>query len=725
MSRHSDGASQAALASQHLRVWWTLTVIIASTTYLLLYLPAIDQKPWTWTSTVSLKNPPTKDSGTGLAVVDSIYVVSLRSRQDRRNEMDALARLLGLRWTYTDAVSANDSVVKATLQWVKQLRGQSLGSTAPSDIGSTKGVNFTWPPGIETLALSDEPLDTLNPIDLLDLDGGDYAFEEGSTDSVLPVATEDYKIAPIVTGLPDWMILTPSRVACWHSHLNEIKRIANGAKSSVTLVLEDDVDMEQDIDSQLNYLWNFLPPDWDIFFLGERPVYTPRVAILHVLIQVIAGPMNHTTLPFLSPHRSTIIHMPSTPMLRHPPKEAHRLSRASRTACTHPSPRNAPTPTSSPTQRSEAPPSSELPAFCVLPRDRPGYIVRKISKSDIKDDSRSVEGKLGHYKHGKGGHGGAARAGRMRVWKEELANGVLGGPGTVPSILQNHSSKESKMLRSLRLLTLFTSMPAFKQAPASASRIPTSGQAAMRSTVASFGARSFASKTDYTGNAVSRVSTSRIEAQILDPRHDAERISSNPIPPSQIEALHSHPKALAASKGKFKIAFISGPLEVDPAYFQAHYTTRILTAVRAGHYFVLGASRGVDTLALRYLLSCPLGEDTKFDSTRITVYLTQSEARNPRIRFSPTMKALERGGGKIIVSSVPPDKKAHRPTNMRTDPNSHLTQRDEAMTRASHYDILQYRTEEECRVLYGVKYRKRVSGTEKNELRRKSGMGLQ
>ncbi|KAJ3506450.1 hypothetical protein NMY22_g17246 [Coprinellus aureogranulatus] len=588
--------------------------------------------------------------------------------------------LLGLRWTYTDAVSANDSVVKATLQWVKQLRGQSLGSTAPSDIGSTKGVNFTWPPGIETLALSDEPLDTLNPIDLLDLDGGDYAFEEGSTDSVLPVATEDYKIAPSVTGLPDWMILTPSRVACWHSHLNEIKRIANGAKSSVTLVLEDDVDMEQDIDSQLSYLWNFLPPDWDIFFLGHcwsNESHHPAISI--------PSPKHNHSHAFDS--NAALSSEGSTPSLQ---SISHRLHPSFAPKCTH-AYLLSHTGARKLLLHLNHPPfafsraidqaiswlvsSGRLKSFSAVPSL---VVQRKISKSDIKDDSS----------------------------------------------LQNHSSKE--MLRSLRLLTLFASMPAFKQAPASASRIPTSGQAAMGSTVASFGARSFASKTNYTGNAVSRVSTSRTEAQTLDPRHDAgERISSNPIPPSQMEALHSHPKALATCKGKFKIAFISGPLEVDPAYFQAHYAARILTAVRAGHYFVLGASRGVDTLALRYLLSCPLCEDTKFDSARITVYLTQSEARNPRIRFSPTMKALERGGGKIIVSSVPLDKKAHIPTNMRTDPNSHLTQRDEAMTRASHYDILRYRTEEECRVLYGVKYRKRVSGTEKNELRRKSGMGLQ
>jgi len=52
------------------------------------------------------------------------------------------------------------------------------------------------------------------------------------------------------------------------------------------------------------------------------------------------------------------------------------------------------------------------------------------------------------------------------------------------------------------------------------------------------------------------------------------------------------------------------------------------------------------------------------------------------------------------------------------------TQRDEAMTGASHYDILRYRTDEECRALYGKDYRKRVSGREKNGIRRRAGVGL-
>ena len=50
--------------------------------------------------------------------------------------------------------------------------------------------------------------------------------------------------------------------------------------------------------------------------------------------------------------------------------------------------------------------------------------------------------------------------------------------------------------------------------------------------------------------------------------------------------------------------------------------------------------------------------------------------------------------------------------------------RDAACTGASHYDILRYPTVEEQRVEYGAGYRERVSGTQKNEIRRRGGVGL-
>ena len=51
-------------------------------------------------------------------------------------------------------------------------------------------------------------------------------------------------------------------------------------------------------------------------------------------------------------------------------------------------------------------------------------------------------------------------------------------------------------------------------------------------------------------------------------------------------------------------------------------------------------------------------------------------------------------------------------------------ERDAAMTAASDYDILRYRTEEEAREVYGKGWWPRVSNTEMNE-RRRAGVSSQ
>ncbi|KAK0480025.1 hypothetical protein IW261DRAFT_106805 [Armillaria novae-zelandiae] len=146
-----------------------------------------------------------------------------------------------------------------------------------------------------------------------------------------------------------------------------------------------------------------------------------------------------------------------------------------------------------------------------------------------------------------------------------------------------------------------------------------------------------------------------------------------------------------------KIAFISGPLESDTDYFNTHYLPLLRHAVEEDHHFIVGPSRGIDTQTRRYLL-----HEARILPTRITVFLNVTEAS----RLRPEFKSFEASGGKVVVAG-----------------RNH-TARDVAMTRASHYDILRCRTEAKCRALYGDTYRKRVSGTEKNELRRQQGIGM-
>jgi GR25 family glycosyltransferase involved in LPS biosynthesis len=184
----------------------------------------------------------------------NIYVISLLRRTDRRAQMETLRVALGLRWTYVDATDAEDEVVPKILNRVKMQRNLSSGT-------------FYWPQDIDDLATQDGPLPPPFGSDLwLGLEN------ETSLDAPSPLvcATQDDVVLPYEPGLPDYRILSAPKIACWHSHLSVIRRVANSDdKHGVSLVLEDDIDMEQDIRQRLASVWSALPRSWDIVFLGE------------------------------------------------------------------------------------------------------------------------------------------------------------------------------------------------------------------------------------------------------------------------------------------------------------------------------------------------------------------------------------------------------------------------------------------------------------------------
>jgi hypothetical protein len=132
---------------------------------------------------------------------------------------------------------------------------------------------------------------------------------------------------------------------------------------------------------------------------------------------------------------------------------------------------------------------------------------------------------------------------------------------------------------------------------------------------------------------------------------------------------------------------------MDPteAYFSEHYAPRILDAITAGHSFVVGPIRGIDTLALHFLLA----QDVP--ASKISVYMAEFEYNNVKWR-----QGYEELGVHVVLAV----------------PGTTTGERDAAMTRASDYDILRYRTEDEARELYGTSWWPRVTNTEMNERRR-------
>ena len=144
-----------------------------------------------------------------------------------------------------------------------------------------------------------------------------------------------------------------------------------------------------------------------------------------------------------------------------------------------------------------------------------------------------------------------------------------------------------------------------------------------------------------------------------------------------------------------KVAFISGPVDTGPdsIYFKTHYITPLNAAIKSGHNFVIGPiPSGVDADALAYLLSYPI------DPKRITIFMTIGEDR----AFGNGFRA--RGVN----------------THVLPDPSATSGMRDAAMTEASDYDILRFRTDEEGREFFGDMHREGfVTNTERNWRRRR------
>jgi hypothetical protein len=139
---------------------------------------------------------------------------------------------------------------------------------------------------------------------------------------------------------------------------------------------------------------------------------------------------------------------------------------------------------------------------------------------------------------------------------------------------------------------------------------------------------------------------------------------------------------------------INGHNSPPPCDFASHYQSAIDAALVNGHTFILGDAVGVDSQALAYLLSKGCLK------SRISIHASLPanakrlrEAEFPHVIFELQKEKGDRGRAR------------------------HL-ERDARMTRASDYNILWVRSEEEGRTLHGERYRARVSATQMNKERK-------
>lgn len=214
----------------------------------------------------SLKTRP--NLGLGIAHTH-VYVISLADRQDRREQMEFLRTIQDLTWTVIDAVPRNATLVSRILDWVTLHRAES------KKIGT---LGFRWPEEINALSILPGPLRKSGSDTWAETSPSSKPKSgkiQPSTYSSLPCAIEDDSIPTFTNDTPEWMVLSPAKIACWHSHISAIRQFIERQDSyddrrgdDVAVILEDDIDMEKDISTRLSQVWTFLPAGWDIVFLG-------------------------------------------------------------------------------------------------------------------------------------------------------------------------------------------------------------------------------------------------------------------------------------------------------------------------------------------------------------------------------------------------------------------------------------------------------------------------
>jgi hypothetical protein len=195
-----------------------------------------------------------------LGVASQVYVISLLERRDRREQMERLREALGISWTIIDATPFTSPLVHNLFHWIVLER---------TKLDQDKSA-FCWPHEIDALSvLTHQPLPA---------SGSELWTPAPPPQSITPspssvphliCATEDLSMPPEIY---DFLILTPARVACWHSHLCAIRTFIDrgeGDSDDVAIVLEDDVDIEKDIADRLSAIWKDLPAGWDMVLLGK------------------------------------------------------------------------------------------------------------------------------------------------------------------------------------------------------------------------------------------------------------------------------------------------------------------------------------------------------------------------------------------------------------------------------------------------------------------------
>ncbi|KAF8509519.1 hypothetical protein BU17DRAFT_24977, partial [Hysterangium stoloniferum] len=198
-----------------------------------------------------------------LGVAGRLYVVNLAVRTDRREAMLNLARAMDLEFTWNNATDMHSKDIQDILERIRWWRNLNrVNETVPK--ADPSPFKFKW---------ADDVLDGVSPIGHSGSDFWPSSFPLSPL-KPLPLPPSPDTRPSVLDSYGEngdnfgRSPLRPAQIACWHSHYQVLRRIAEG-DDEVAIVFEDDIDMEWDLEHRLRSMWGALPSDWDMVMLGH------------------------------------------------------------------------------------------------------------------------------------------------------------------------------------------------------------------------------------------------------------------------------------------------------------------------------------------------------------------------------------------------------------------------------------------------------------------------
>ncbi|GAA5872024.1 hypothetical protein JCM3774_006583 [Rhodotorula dairenensis] len=240
-------------------------------------------------------SPPAQRLHSPTLTFDHIYVLSLPSRLDRRQEMQQLARAHGLELTFVDAVNKSEPFIKWIAEQAAKVRPERLGIMA-----RVRGVNVSslGGLGVGNDWLTPKPSMT-SPEQFPPRDDPQFASDDGNWVAHLESHAEAGTLASLFPSDPSFDVtralwdhneaiagrqVNEGVISTYWGHTRAIKQvIENGDRSA--LILEDDVDWEWDLERLWSRMERKLPDDWESVLLGHcwgKELFKPQYLHPHL-----------------------------------------------------------------------------------------------------------------------------------------------------------------------------------------------------------------------------------------------------------------------------------------------------------------------------------------------------------------------------------------------------------------------------------------------------------